>query len=312
MSANLRIVESPALPAIVPVDAGGIASLLPKLQAIAEQSNNADELRTAGALAKGMKETAKALGIAELHAELSWIEDTAQRRRAGMESQQGQRTDLLQNATSSPSSTERSNLSRARERHSKLSDAEFEKLKADSLAENIPATPRLIAEAAGKPHVSHNSGENEWYTPAPIIAAARAVMGGIDLDPASSAQANETVQATTFYSIEDDGLNKEWQGRVWMNPPYSGSLIGRVVDKILSEPIEEACVLVNNATETKWAQALLGASTAFCFFASRVRYLAPDGIKNTPLQGQMLCGLHVDAARFKEIFGEHGLVGMKA
>ena len=64
-----------------------------------------------------------------------------------------------------------------------------------------------------KPHVTRNTGNFEWYTPAYIIEAARKTMGTIDLDPASSVIANETVKATTFYTIDDDGLIKEWGGR---------------------------------------------------------------------------------------------------
>ena len=287
MSANLRIVESPTLPAVVPNDAGGIISILPKLQAIAEQSSNADELRMAGAYAKGMKETAKALGIAELHAELSWIEETAVRRRAAMEKQPGARKDLFHNERGS-TNAEHINLSRARERHADLSDHQFARLKEESLEGSIPATPKLIMQAAGHHHVSHNSLENEWYTPAPIIAAARAVMGGIDLDPASSAKANETVQATTFYSIEDDGLNKEWQGRVWMNPPYAAKLIPAFIDKLSTSNITQAIVLTNNATETQWGQSCLVSAIVYAFlpaaFASSIR----TAIQVRPCKGRCL------------------------
>ena len=39
-------------------------------------------------------------------------------------------------------------------------------------------------------------------------------MGGIDLDPASSDIAQQTVKTTRYYTIVDDGLSHDWSGRV--------------------------------------------------------------------------------------------------
>ena len=48
----------------------------------------------------------------------------------------------------------------------------------------------------------------EWITNRDLVDSAQYVLGGIDLDPASSNTANEYVGAKEIYTIKDDGLNE--------------------------------------------------------------------------------------------------------
>jgi phage N-6-adenine-methyltransferase len=160
---------------------------------------------------------------------------------------------------------------------------------------------QVMQPEPSRPHVSFNSGNNEWYTPAEYIEAARKVMGRIDLDPASSDIANQTIRAVTYYTAEDDGLSHHWRGNVWMNPPYAGELIGKFASKLIYHVTEcdvrQAIILVNNATETTWFQEMIDEATAVVFPRSRVRFWKPDGTLGAPLQGQAIIyiGQHADA-----------------
>jgi hypothetical protein len=89
---------------------------------------------------------------------------------------------------------------------------------------------------AGANYRAQGAGDNEWFTPALYIEAAREVMGGIDLDPASHVAAQATIAATQFYTRADDGLLQEWNAdRVWLNPPYSQPEIQLFIAKLLDE-----------------------------------------------------------------------------
>ena len=60
----------------------------------------------------------------------------------------------------------------------------------------------------------------EWISNRDLVDSAHLLMGGIDLDPASSVMANKYVNAKNFYTISDDGLNdQEWYGNVYLFPP---------------------------------------------------------------------------------------------
>lgn len=60
----------------------------------------------------------------------------------------------------------------------------------------------------------------ELITSSDLVMAANELMGGIDLDVASSKVANEYVQATEYYTPSDDGLNsQQWYGSAYLFPP---------------------------------------------------------------------------------------------
>ena len=159
------------------------------------------------------------------------------------------------------------------------------------------------------------TGENEWYTPPEYIAMAREVLGDIDLDPASSRAAQKIVGAKVFYTKADDGLTKEWHGRVWMNPPYSQPDIARFVSKMVTEVraarVTAAIMLTHNYTDTAWFHENAGTCDAICFTRGRVKFLDADGETCAPTQGQAFSYFGEQAELFVEVFSRIGFVVVK-
>lgn len=84
----------------------------------------------------------------------------------------------------------------------------------------------------------HSAGSPDWMTPRYLIEAARWVMGGIDLDPASDARANARVKAAKFYTAAENGLDpaNPWSGRIFLNPP--GGLVVEFWERLIREALE--------------------------------------------------------------------------
>jgi len=135
--------------------------------------------------------------------------------------------------------------------------------------------------AANARQVLHSSESNEWYTPKKYVDGVEQVLGEIDLDPASSRVAQKTVMAAKFYDSSDDGLTKEWGGRVWMNPPYAQPLIQQFTEKLISEVtagrVSQAIALTHNSTDTAWFHIAFNAASAVCFTKGRIAFLDPRG-----------------------------------
>lgn len=136
----------------------------------------------------------------------------------------------------------------------------------------------------------HNNDVIEWYTPEKHIEAVRKAMGGIDLDPATSDAAQATVKAAEYYTQDTDGLARDWQGRVFMNPPFKMPLVAQFVTKLIesyqSGDVSQAILLTNNNTDTKWWQSAATVASVVCFTAGRISFYNPAGESSSPTNGQ--------------------------
>jgi len=192
-------------------------------------------------------------------------------------------------------------------------DEEKAKLRAKKIADTG-------SEGASQPvNVTMFSSEtNEYYTPPQYVEAAREVMCGIDLDPASNEQAQEWIQADTFYTIADDGLNQPWFGRVWLNPPYGKEgnnsnqelWSQRLVAEYREGNVAEAVLLVKAALGYNWFENLWW-NWPVCFARERLSFIRSNGdSKGQSKQGTAFLYLGENVARFRQVFRQFGRVIM--
>jgi len=157
----------------------------------------------------------------------------------------------------------------------------------------------------------------EWYTPPTFIRAVRQVLGEIDLDPASSLEANRVIKAKTFYDQTTDGLTKTWKANtVFLNPPYckagNTSNQDRWTAKLLTEykagNVKEAILLVASSTETIWFHRLM--QFPLCFIKGRLNFTTPGGKGGGATKGSIFVYLGKNQEKFSKVFSRFGSVKM--
>lgn len=162
----------------------------------------------------------------------------------------------------------------------------------------------------------------EWYTPPIYIEAVREVLGEIDLDPASCAAANEWIKAKTFYTEEDNGLSKEWKGKVFLNPPY-GKTKGKSNQGIWAEKlfhhydasdVSEAILLTKSVPGYEWWEYLFSyLYLPVCFCRERITFLKLNGKGVVVAKGMAKAGSNFwyigdKSVHFKNVFWRFGNV----
>lgn len=114
------------------------------------------------------------------------------------------------------------------------------------------------------------AGSDVWLTPPHILEC----LGVFDLDPCASV-GRPWDTALNHFTVEDDGLCREWFGRVWCNPPYGppmGEWLSRLADH------GDGVALIFARTETRvFFDFVWDRADAVLFLKGRLKFCKPDG-----------------------------------
>lgn len=115
---------------------------------------------------------------------------------------------------------------------------------------------------------------DEWYTPPYIFDAL-----GLEffLDPCSPPGGVPWIPALAWFAADDDGLSREWRGRVWLNPPYSQPWVW--LDRLVEHG--DGIALVPADTANRGFQRSGPEADVACFLRDRVQFVKLDNDNKT-------------------------------
>lgn len=121
-------------------------------------------------------------------------------------------------------------------------------------------------------------GKEDWITPPYILEQ----LGYFDLDPCTS-HFQSGFYAETNYTIDDDGLNKDWFGRVWCNPPY-GKKASSFIRKLAKHGNGIALIFARMDTKL-WHECIFKEADAIFVFKGRLKFWQFDENLNKLVEG---------------------------
>lgn len=170
--------------------------------------------------------------------------------------------------------------------------------------------------------IQHSSRTDQWFTPVPIINRVRAVLGFIELDPASCAEANDIIGAGTYFDIHDDGLIQDWSKykTIFLNPP--GGKIGNKSQSVMFwQKLMENRDSFDHAIYMGFSIEQLAVSQGkgtpamgefpFCIPAKRIKFVNPAEEKNQPSHANIIVyvpGREDERELFADVFRDLGTI----
>lgn len=122
-------------------------------------------------------------------------------------------------------------------------------------------------------NVNFEKAENttvEWLTPPELVKK----LGNFDLDPCTPINPPFT-HAKVNFSIIDDGLKKDWFGRVYMNPPY-GKGMELWIEKLKNHGNGIALIFARTETKCFFAH-IWNDADAVLFVKGRIKFYNLEG-----------------------------------
>lgn len=151
----------------------------------------------------------------------------------------------------------------------------------DFFSAGQPAPAPVLAPAVLAPrqgiggHQSAAAATTTWLTPPPILDA----LGPFDLDPCAAPAPRPWRTATVMNSeLDGDGLAMEWDGRVWLNPPYTSADIEAWLQRLGDHNRGTALIFARTETAAFQRQVWNRAS-GLLFLAGRLHFHHADGTR---------------------------------
>jgi hypothetical protein len=121
-------------------------------------------------------------------------------------------------------------------------------------------------------HQSAAMLKDEWLTPPEILKA----LGPFDLDPCAPID-RPWPMAAEHFTVEDNGLQKPWYGRVWLNPPYGPPpMVGPWLRRMVAH--DRGTLLTFARTETElFFETIWPRASAILFLHGRLYFHHVDG-----------------------------------
>lgn len=107
-------------------------------------------------------------------------------------------------------------------------------------------------------------------------------LGPFDLDPCADAR-QPWRTAERQITLPEDGLESEWKGRVWLNPPFDRYQVGRWVEKLAWHGT--GTLLIHARVETAWFSEVWKGAELVLFLGHRIKFCLPDGSEHPANSG---------------------------